>query len=506
MASLKEKPVDSPIRRFPAVTAVANVLLVSAWLWLSGPTLGWLGRRLADPSNRTSGILLAAALLILLARACGRFDLGATIHGAPSGRLVPLVLLVLCAFGQFLKVRLFDSNLLAAMGLVVGSHSLAGLYVSAQRWRRGWVFVLFAMALLPLGPHLDAFVGFPARIATARLVEQVLRACSVPVQSAEAILILENGVANIDLPCSGVKGFWVGGIFFLALTLLERRALGLRWLLAGLAFVSSLALANFLRVLCLVVTDLALGRPALANLIHLPLGVFGFVISCALAIVLIRRLVEPDPGRPEPAVARAGGPAIGLTGLLALMFALLSIARSSERSAVATIHPVEIRFPVNWVITPLALDEKETRLFEHNAAHQVGKWRFRAGEQQGTLLVAVADSFRSHHAPEVCLEGSGHRVDDIRRAFLAPDVPIKLIDIEHHRASAATWFQSSTATTDSLMDRMLAEFLAGDRRWALVSVLFDVRSSLDESTSALLRRLHAAVAVSLAVSINRKGS
>jgi hypothetical protein len=111
-------------------------------------------------------------------------------------------------------------------------------------------------------------------------------------------------------------------------------------------------------------------------------------------------------------------------------------------------------------------------------------------------LLVVADSFRAHHAPEVCLAGSGHRIDGIRREDLGDSRPIKFIDIDQHQASAATWFQSSRNTTDSLMGRTLAEFVDGERRWALVSVLFDQPTTL-ESSSVLLRQLHAAVAASL---------
>lgn len=50
----------------------------------------------------------------------------------------------------------------------------------------------------------------------------------------DTILILENGVSQIDLPCSGVKSLWTGLLFLLAATWLERRPLNLRWLLTGL--------------------------------------------------------------------------------------------------------------------------------------------------------------------------------------------------------------------------------------------------------------------------------
>jgi exosortase O len=503
--SLKSHSVScSPSRvEWAALVPLGNALLVGSWLWLCRPTLGWLARSLVAPDARTNGILLAGALLILLLRARGSVDLRRLPFCQARLRPLPLALFAGCALGQCLKSHLLDSNLLASMGFAIGSHALAGLYLAPSQWRRGWVLALFAVALLPFGPHLDAFLGFPTRIATAHLVEQVLHASGVPVQSTEAILIFENGVASIDLPCSGVKGLWVGGIFFLALTGIEKRELGLRWLLAGVAFMACLAAANFTRVLLLVVIGFAFGQPALAGLVHLPLGVFGFVVACGLAIVLLRRLPRHGGDRPcatpEPSPLRVG--AFLLAGIL-MTFAA---ARTAERPLLRPIQPAAIYFPSDWTVTSLPLDTKEALLFERHDGHQAGKWRFQVGQATGSLLVVVANSFRAHHAPEVCLAGVGHRVDGIRREALAVAMPIKFIDIDHHQATAATWFQSASATTDSLIERTLAEYFHGERRWALVSVLFDRQATLDRATSALLQQLHAAVGASLHAD-NRKGS
>jgi hypothetical protein len=55
------------------------------------------------------------------------------------------------------------------------------------------------------------------------------------------------------------------------------------------------------------------------------------------------------------------------------------------------------------------------------------------------------------------------------------------------------------------MRRTLAELVDGEQRWALVSVLFDGPTRLDESTRTLLVDLHSAVGRSLAAG-SQKGS
>jgi exosortase O len=479
-----------------------NVLLVLAWLWLSRSTLAWLARCFVDASARTNAILLALALLILLVQARSTVSLRALVLAEPRLRLLPLGLFVSCALAQVFRSRLLDSSILASASFVVGTHGLAGIYLTQTQWRRGWIAVLVAVALLPFGPHIDAFLGFPARVATAHLVRNLLGAAGVAVQSADAILIFENGVADVDLPCSGVKGLWVGGVFFLALTWLEKRSLGWRWLAAGFASLTALVAANFLRVLLLVSLGFACRQPALATLVHLPLGVFGFVMACALAVVLVRRLPARPADRPgDAALERPLG--LGALPLLGMLLGLATLGTGGTQPRGFAL--AEIRLPAAWSLTPLPLEDKESRLFERHLAQQASKWRFRLGQREGTLLVVVADSFRAHHAPEVCLASAGHKIDGVRRELLAPGLPIRLIDTDAYRTSIATWFQSASTTTDSLLQRTLAELLHGDRRWALVSVFFDQATSLDAETSTLLQQLHAAVSDSL-IAPARKGS
>lgn len=490
--------VSAPV---PAARLAGNLLLVGAWLVLSRPTLAWLARTFADEASRTNGVLLAVAMVVLLVRAAPTIRWN-VLASPPRARLMPLLVLGGGGLAQAMKAFLWDLNLVAAMAFIVGSHGLVGLYLPAARWRRGVVAVLAIVALLPFGPHLDAFLGFPARSATAHLVHATLAGLGVRVHSAEAIVILENGIADIDLPCSGVRGLWVGAIFFLALTWLDRRALGARWLATALAFAGALFGANFVRVLILVLLGHVARLPAIASLMHVPLGVFGFAAACALAVLLVRRLPAHAAVTSDPAVGRP----LGLT-VLAPVALLLLLATFTTTGAPrsATVATVALRWPASWQTAPLGLDRNETRLFAQHGARYAGKWRFQAGDATGTLIVVVADSFRAHHAPEICLASAGHTLEGTRREELGPGWPARIVDLDGGRATAVSWFQSRRHTTDSLMRRTLAELAEGDARWALVSVLFDRPAALDPATRTLLTRLHATIATALAPSA-RKGT
>ncbi len=104
----------------------------------------------------------------------------------------------------------------------------------------------------------------------------------------DTILVFENGISQVDLPCSGVQSLWTGGLFLLAATWIERQRINLRWLLVLLVFTAALLAANLARVGVLVAVGEVSGMRLLAEMLHVPLGVLGFVAACALAVSLLR--------------------------------------------------------------------------------------------------------------------------------------------------------------------------------------------------------------------------
>ena len=105
-----------------------------------------------------------------------------------------------------------------------------------------------------------------------------------------AIIQLENGIADVDVPCSGVKSLWAGCLLFFAATWLLGRRLGLAWILVGLVNLSLLFAAIVLRVFLLVLLGFIADAPEMAHLCHVPLGVLGFVGSSAACLYLLLRL------------------------------------------------------------------------------------------------------------------------------------------------------------------------------------------------------------------------
>jgi len=241
------QPTTAPHR---AARIAANAGLIGLWLWLYRPVFDYLAIIFAREDFRTNQIvLIGVAVLIAIrvraslargehtreGRARPRFD-------APPQLYVPALAFVLGGSALYLVVeRFLDINTLSASLFGLASYGLLGLWMAPARWREGLpAALLLLIGALPFGEHLQTFVGYPMRILTATLVRDGLAGAGVASVGVDTILVLENGVSQVDVPCSGVKSLWTGALFLIAATWIERRRLNLRWMLTALAFVALL--------------------------------------------------------------------------------------------------------------------------------------------------------------------------------------------------------------------------------------------------------------------------
>ncbi len=155
-------------------------------------------------------------------------------------------------------------------------------------WRRGLPVAVAIACLLPFGVQFSTGVGTPARIFTAQIVEWILHSWQISAISAGDVIVLETGVAYVDLPCSGLKSMWTGTLFLMASTWLEGRQIGLRWVVVGLANLVFLAIANTARVLILTILTHVLHQSVWAEILHVPLGLSGFIMASLLTWGLLR--------------------------------------------------------------------------------------------------------------------------------------------------------------------------------------------------------------------------
>ena len=152
----------------------------------------------------------------------------------------------------------------------IATYGLIGLFIASKVWRKGLPAAIFASCILPFSVQFGTGLGFPVRVITARLVEHILAIWQIAAISSHDIIVLENSVAQVDLPCSGLKSLWTGTLFLLAATWLENRQIKFRWLLVCVANILLLIAANTGRILLLVLISNVGDRPDLAAILHVP--------------------------------------------------------------------------------------------------------------------------------------------------------------------------------------------------------------------------------------------
>ncbi len=483
------------------VNLMLNGLLIVLWLCLYRPLFGYLVLIFSDQFFRTNQAILIAVLGLLLLQV--RQDaLGLDWRVGPQLRWLPLGLTISGSLLYLLVERYLDMNIVASSLFFLATYGLLGLWLPPARWRQGLPAALLLVGALPFGDHMQTFVGYPMRIATAQLVGDGFRALGVGSISLDTILTFENGVAHVDLPCSGVKSLWTGGLFLLAATWFERHPLNRRWLLiAGLLGVL-LFVGNFVRVAVLIGVGVVGQMTLLAEMLHVPLGVLSFVLACGAALWLLRR-GHCVRGEASTSSAAADFRPSWLSPTLIACIGIMALLYQPRPQTGLTAASTAWSFPPEITTTVEPLTADETWWLTKDGAESADRRRFQWGDVSGSMLLITSRTWRAHHRPERCFEVKGFAVDDLRTHLIDDDLPIRIVSLgqgdERNTHSAVYWFQAADQITADYGTRMWADLALHSERWVLVALLFDDhrppdRRQLNEFYQAITRTVAAGLA------------
>jgi exosortase O len=457
---------------------LTNAALIALWLALYRAVYPYLGVIFTRQEFRTNQIVLLGALF-LIALQIRKGELRLNLTALPQ--LYPLAL-IFALGGSMLYLlieRFLDINTFSATLFGLASYGLLGLWMRPRYWRQGLPAALLLVGALPFGEHLQTFVGYPVRILTAAIVRDGFAALGIHTVGIDTILVFENGISKVDLPCSGVKSLWTGGLFLLAATWIERRPINLRWPLVALAFSFSLLAANLIRVAILVAIGEVTGWRLAAEMLHIPLGVLGFVAACATAVGLLHWTTtaggkhEPQPTLQSSNLSRPPWLAPSLGGVV-LVMALLYTPRAGVALAQS---PPAWQFPTDMQVEPWSLTPREQEWLAQGGVQGADRWRFQFRDLSGSMLFVSSTTWRAHHRPERCFEVYGLSVDGSYTYLVSPDFPVRVLSLgsagEHNLMSAAYWLQSAEQSTDDYATRIWADLEPQRQRWVLITVLYD---------------------------------
>ena len=482
----------------PAARVSANALIAILWLWLYRSVFDYLAVIFTREDFRTNQIVLVA-VLALIALQIRQEHLRPRFDAAPQLSIPALILAISCSTLYLVVERFLDINTVSASLFGLASYGMLGLWMQPQRWRQGFPAALLVVGVLPFGEHMQPFIGYPMRLFTASIVRDGLAAAGVSSIGVDTILVLENGVSQVDLPCSGVKSLWTGALFLIAATWVERRALNLRWLLIAVVFAVLLFITNLVRIGALVVVGQVAGWRLVAEMIHVPLGVLGFVASCAAALVLLR--LEPPVAPDERARLTLARPA-WLSPVLMVAISAMALIYAPRPHDGLTQPPPTFTFPADLITQPMLLEPDQIKWFTEGGAESADRQHFEWRSITGSMIFITSTTWRAQHRPERCFEVYGLSLDDSRTHLVAPDFPVRFISLGGQNGrglvSATYWFQSADRTTDDYGTRMWADLAPTRERWILVTILFDRVLDPDATdVHALYLALHDSVARNL---------
>jgi exosortase O len=484
----------------------STYILIAAWIYANSSSLKWLfeSLRQVSPLNLLLVGSIVAVLLVQVVRSRHQagFQIRDYFGATPVLRPYPLLLLVGSAISAIALQWLVDIEQLTILLFLLGSYGLCGLFLAPSVWRKGLPLASLVACLVAFSSQVGIGLGMPARMLTAQAVEHLLSTLHVAAISSYDIIILENGIARVDVPCSGIKSLGTGTLFLLAATWIERRQLGIRWLLVCVLNLFLLLCANTIRVLLLVIFTDVLKQPLLAEILHIPLGLIGLGCACGLSWLMLQTVPKQGEaggaGRAEK--FSVTGKNVFFTDTLQRQFSSTSPASLPAQAGLVIFfvalalfsqlhHPpleqplsiASLEWPEQMVSEPIPLTAGERSFFDNYPSIVPDKQRFVLDNLSGSILVVANTTWRTYHPPELCLLSSGLKIDQMEKKQLTPAVPARWLSVADGKYSATYWFQSPKQTTDDFLSRLWSEVTRRQKNWLLVSVLFDRPLSPDSS-------------------------
>ena len=459
------------------------IVLIAAWLLGNIWTYQWFLESFRDTSALTL-YLFSMGMIALLVQLI-RQDFFKLASFKLQFRLFPIWLMLGGEIGAIILKWSINIPQLTLLCFILGSYGLLGLFIAPTPWQKGLNLAIITACVIPFMVAFNSGLGFPVRVLTAHAVAQALSDFHLSAVSSHDIIVMENGIAQVDLPCSGMKSLWTGTVFLLGATWLESRQLGFRWLLVAIANMLFLIAANMVRVMILVMAIEVFQQQQIADVIHLPLGIVGFIIASVLTWVLLQKV--PRNYQSYQQLSELESEEINyqhrykhLNWLLVLVISL-GILGQLQPQQFSKVTFKSIDLPSEIKTEKLTLTTAEANFFDNPANPLVEKIRFKTDNLSGSMLMVASNSWQSHHPPELCFTGNGFKVDQMDSKLINDSINARWLSLQNGELSATYWFQSAQGTTDDFIDRIWEHISHRHKTWVLVSVLFDDAENPDSN-------------------------
>lgn len=469
-----------------SITAIAL-----AWLALNRMTLNWYLITLQQASL-VSLCILGVGLVLLVVQGL-RYWQNSYVEQNFELHATPIILLFSCGIGSIAAHWFLDIDQIPGLLFIIGTYAILGLFIKPKQWQQGLPVGIAIALVLPFCVQFQVGIGYTMRSLTAHFVETILHIGEIKAISSEDLIILENSISRVDLPCSGLKSLWTGTIFLVVATAVENRVINNRWL--GICLINwvLLFLANANRVLILVLLQGVLEQPLWAKMLHTTIGGFAFAIVCLITLLLLRWLVPKQSSIPLVATAtETNSPKVKYKLAYSIILGCLISLIMIPTAPVKTLSPetLELEFPSTVIAQPLPLGNFEEKFFAKYPEAKAQKHRFEYKNITGSILLVSSYTWQAQHAPENCFINRFY-IDEMKRYQLIPGVTGRWLSLDHGSQSAIYWLQSSQGTTDDFLIRFWQGMTHHQPMWIMTSILFDSSQTPEDlSVQKLIAELH----------------
>lgn len=384
-------------------------------------------------------------------------------------------------------------QIISATAMILAGYAILGMYLEGRTWKRG-LFIVGIIALsLPFTEHIQTFLGFPIRLLTAKVVSTIMGLLGLVSVSDAVVIITENNATSIDVPCSGIKSIYTGIIVLLTILFLKKAGWSLRLLGIAIAYFLLLLLFNIWRVFSLVYIYDVIHYPAFGNAIHVGIGIIGFIVSTVALWYAVEKYVPCDSLRTNEREQkgkfyRKYPIIILLIAALVLDTAHIAFSASNDTS----IQRESIVFSVeNLKLDELPFTTQEEEFFVNREVQFSKKYQGKTTSGlEFSLLVISSNSSRTHHNPELCLQGTGHKIDKSEIVQLG-DLRLRKLSLNDGEDTVYYWFVAGDKTVMDYSERVWEGMKSPNAVWTLVEVGFKRSADLSNTDIAeLIMSLH----------------
>lgn len=456
----------------PAVTLFVGILL---WTWLFSPCIKWLGKMFCQGAYFLNALFLLLFFILVLKKIEFKKIKSVSFQVNPF----PVCLFFTGVSGFLYVERCLDIDVLSCLFFGIGTLGLAGLFISKDRFKHSFLVCLLFVFILPFSYHLETFIGFPLRVFSAKAVHQFFQFLGQASIEQATIILIENKMAYVDLPCSGLKSLWIGSLFFIFLSVVENHRISFKWFLGFLFSILVIIAANFFRIMCLVSIHYLAIPTVLKDMVHIPIGLIGFIVTSTIIFWICRNGIN-NKSIPKANKETGDFKICQAVVMIAVMVFAIFIYQPKQY-APKLLSKISFLESVNNHMIPLSAKEKE--LFLHHGVTDYQKTAYQYQGIESKVLLVKAKSWRGHHHPEQCIVGQGNTIEDTEIIFVDSDSPIRLIRLKNNHGQAAYWFVSKEGMTDDYTRRVWSGFWHPDQEWIMVTICFDKVTKLNDITA-----------------------